>query len=255
MCLTAAPSPCRSTLENDNRAMDKQNIMAQIESLEIGSSSASLTFSQRLARENTWTEDYSSKVILEYKRFIYLVCLSDSEVTPSDEVDQAWHLHLTYTESYWYELCKEILGFELHHNPTKGGKDEQSKYEKQYIYTLSLYEEVYGETPPMDIWPPVDKRFEAVEEFVRVNQKKKWIIRKPDIFIEKFIVILAVLIILVACTENPGGSDIWFWLKVALGVYIIYKIISWFGSGSGRGKNSGSGGGCGGCSGCGGCGG
>ena len=31
-------------------------------------------------------------------------------IGPSDEVDQAWHLHLVYTRSYWGEFCPNVLG-------------------------------------------------------------------------------------------------------------------------------------------------
>ncbi|MEK6230809.1 MAG: hypothetical protein N2A42_03075 [Luteolibacter sp.] len=33
----------------------------------------------------------------EYKRFVALAMLAGHPVTPSEEVDQAWHLHLVYT--------------------------------------------------------------------------------------------------------------------------------------------------------------
>ncbi len=58
------------------------------------------------------------------------------------------------------------------------------------------------------------------------------------------LVIIAPLF-LVACTENIGDKDIWFWFKVALGVYVIYKILSWLSSGGGKNSGGGSGGGVG----------
>ena len=81
-----------------------------------------LTFNARLARENGWNNSYTGRVIEEYKKFIFLCCISPTQVTPSDPVDQAWHLHLTYTKSYWTNLCRGTLGMEIHHNPTKGGE-------------------------------------------------------------------------------------------------------------------------------------
>ena len=42
----------------------------------------------------------------------------------SEQVDAAWHLHLTYTRSYWDRFCKETLGQPLHHDPTRGGPAE-----------------------------------------------------------------------------------------------------------------------------------
>lgn len=68
-----------------------------------------LTFERRLARENGWTPDYSRRVIEEYRRFVFLCCEAGHPCTPSDQVDQAWHLHLSYTCSYWEELCQKVL--------------------------------------------------------------------------------------------------------------------------------------------------
>ena len=81
------------------------------------------------------------------------------EVTPSDEVDQAWHLHLTYTRSYWDGLCDAVLGRALHHGPTKGGQAEGDRFENQYERTLASYRAAFGEEPPEDIWPPSAVRF------------------------------------------------------------------------------------------------
>jgi len=54
-------------------------------------------------------------------------------VTPSDTVDQAWHLHLIYTGHYWEELCGKVLGLQLHHEPSAGGAVEGGKYEQTII--------------------------------------------------------------------------------------------------------------------------
>lgn len=133
----------------------------------------------------------------------------------------------------------------MHHIPTKGGIDEQNRYKQQYIRTLSLYEEVFDEKPPTDIWPTVDKRFEAIEKFVRINLENKWLIPKPSLTLQKLMLVIIAPLFLVACTENIGDKDIWFWFKVALGVYVIYKILSWLSSGGGKNSGGGSGGGVG----------
>ena len=75
------------------------------------------TFSARLARENGWTENFSNKVIEEYRKFLFLATISQQPVTPSDEIDQAWHLHMTFTQHYWDYVCAEILQISLHHDP------------------------------------------------------------------------------------------------------------------------------------------
>ena len=68
---------------------------------------ADFSFSQRLARENGWNLAHSLRVIEEYKKFIYMSVVTGKSLTPSDEVDQAWHLHLIYSYSYWVEMCEK----------------------------------------------------------------------------------------------------------------------------------------------------
>lgn len=93
---------------------------------DIGPAEASLSFAARLARENRWREAHADAVIHEYKRFCYLACTAGHEVTPSDAVDQVWHLHLTYSRDYWEVFCPEVLQADLHHGPTAGGKSSAS---------------------------------------------------------------------------------------------------------------------------------
>jgi hypothetical protein len=135
----------------------------------IGPADASLSFAARLARENRWTAAHAERVIEEYRRFCYLAMTAGHEVTPSDAVDQAWHLHLTYSRDYWQVFCPRVLGGDLHHGPTRGGGKERERFYHQYAATLAAYETVFGEAPPRDIWPPANRRFSVDPRGVRVN--------------------------------------------------------------------------------------
>lgn len=114
--------------------------------------------SARLSRDNGWDLAFAERVVEEYRRFCYLAVTAGREVTPSDEVDQAWHLHLLYTEHYWGPWT-EALGVPLHHGPTRGGAAEGERYRSNYEATLTLYREAFGEEPPADIWTPAEDRF------------------------------------------------------------------------------------------------
>lgn len=103
----------------------------------FGPLDARLTFCARLARENGWTENYAQRVVEEYRKFLVLAATGTVPVTPSDEVDQAWHLHLAYTESYWNDLCRDVLGKPLHHGPTRGGARQNTKFRELYDKTLA----------------------------------------------------------------------------------------------------------------------
>ena len=124
----------------------------------IGPEKAQLSFAERLARENGWTPPHAERVVGEYKKFCFLAATTGHKVTPSDAVDQAWHLHLTYTRDYWQLFCPRVLGRELHHEPTEGGAGQQHLFFEQYAETLKSYEAVFGQCAPADLWPSAARR-------------------------------------------------------------------------------------------------
>ena len=151
----------------------------EIQRFEIDDPHAEFSFSDRLARENGWTKLFTLEVIDEYKKFMFLQCVSDQPLTPSDQVDQAWHLHLLYTRSYWNDFCSDILKRQIHHGPTKGGKQERTKYKDLYNQTLQLYKNIFNTEPPSRVWPDATKRFSDIH-FRRINLSTNWIIPKPS---------------------------------------------------------------------------
>lgn len=137
-----------------------------------------LTFAARLARENGWSRAYADRVIEEYKKFAFLAMVAGHPVCPSEDVDEAWHLHLTYTESYWRDFCK-LLGRPLHHHPTKGGAAELEKHVTWYEQTLGSYGRFFEHDPPETIWPPSAERFHLGRGHRRVDLNNHWVIPKP----------------------------------------------------------------------------
>lgn len=119
---------------------------------------ARLTFTARLARENGWTIGQAVRVVDEYRRFVFLAMTAGHAVTPSEDVDQAWHLHLAYTRDYWETFCRDVLGQPLHHGPTRGGASEAGRYDHQYRQTLAAYAAVplvaAGIPNPLDLTGP-----------------------------------------------------------------------------------------------------
>lgn len=156
---------------------EEQKLWARIQDFRIDDPGIALPFPDRLARENNWSPTFAKAVTLEYKKFLFLCVVSNQPVTPSDAVDQAWHLHLTYTHSYWTELCAGIVGRPIQHTPTKGGVVEGNKFRNYYDETLQLYRDKFEELPPRHIWKDPDARFN--DDFTRVNKRTHWVIRKP----------------------------------------------------------------------------
>ncbi|MEG3438688.1 TIGR04222 domain-containing membrane protein [Pannus brasiliensis CCIBt3594] len=137
-------------------------------------------FSKRLAKENGWSPEYTERAIGEYKKFTFLAMVAGHIVSPSEQVDRVWHLHLTYTRSYWEEFCRDVLQQPLHHEPTRGGESERVKFHDLYDRTLESYERFFGEVPPPDIWPPAKIRFGKDLHFVWINTRENWILPKID---------------------------------------------------------------------------
>jgi len=146
-------------------------VWAALSRYTIGPADAELPFAARLARENGWSDAYAARVIEEYKRFCFLAVTAGHEVTPSDAVDQAWHLHLTYSRDYWERFCPDVLGCPLHHGPTAGGGTERHRYFEQYAETLKSYEHAFGAPPPADLWPDAARRLIDDPRALRVHPR------------------------------------------------------------------------------------
>ena len=135
---------------------EHKDLWTRIRGFPVDDPDALIKFSDKLAFENNWSEGFTRRAIEEYKKFIFLCCISPTGASPSNVVDEVWHLHLTYTRNYWNEFCRQTLGKEIHHHPSKGGSAEKGKHQNWYAETIQLYSDVFGETPPIDIWPPAN---------------------------------------------------------------------------------------------------
>jgi uncharacterized protein (TIGR04222 family) len=160
---------------------DHAQFLARIESFDIDGAAVGLPFASRLARENGWSRSYAERVIAEYKRFVFLSMISDTPMCPSEDVDAAWHLHLTYTRSYWKRFCGDVLGRPLHHEPTKGGPAEHEKHLDMYARTLAQYRAAFGHEAPTDIWTPANARFGEDLAHRVVNTSRNWVIPKAPV--------------------------------------------------------------------------
>lgn len=155
-------------------------VWAALSYYRIGPADAALSFTNRLARENAWSAAQAERVLEEYRRFCFLAVTTGHPVTPSDAVDQAWHLHLTYTRDYWERFCPEVLGRPLHHGPTAGGAGERNRFFAQYADTLASYAQAFGAAPPADLWPSAARRLLDDPRARRVHPRDHLIVhRRP----------------------------------------------------------------------------
>ncbi len=205
-------------------------LWSQLSNFRLDDPSHVLTFSERATKENGWTPAFTKRAVAEYKCFLYLAVTCPHVVCPSEAVDQVWHMHLTYTRSYWDDLCGAILGRPLHHGPTKGGRAEHEKYFKLYRKTLAAYQQTFQCQPPSDIWPSAEKRFGEDLGFVRINANRHWIIPKPKRAQAIAGTAGAVLLIpLAQLAANPLNWHGPTFLALYLSLLVVATLASWLG--------------------------
>ena len=247
----------------------EKSYWSKIQNFQLDDPDSSFPFSHRLARENDWSLSFAQEAIEEYKKFTFLYCFSRHPVTPSDVVDQVWHLHMLYTYNYWEEFCDDVLERPLHHGPTKGGKEERNKYTDWYEQTKDSYKNYFGELPA-HIWPSSEERFSEID-FRRVNTHRNYILSKKRFHWMAGSTLLLFISPLFMQASNSESSFVWFLL--VMGFVIFATLLAKSGNKNGKGGGGTSSGsdssffmgcgnddfgdsGCGsGCSGCGGCGG
>lgn len=200
-----------SSVHSQVWSADHQKLYAQIQAFAIDSPDALFPFSHRLARDHQWSLNYAYRVIEEYKKFLFLATVSGHPVTPSSVVDEAWHLHLTYTRSYWDDLCAQVLQRTLHHHPTSGGQQQRDLYDDNYSKTLNSYEHFFGYCAPGDIWPPLATRFRHSEQFKLVRPRDYWFIPKPGFVLFKRV---------------PGAACGLLWLRSGMILLLAIGLMS-----------------------------
>lgn len=151
----------------------------KVEAFEADDHRAQFPFTARLAKEQGWSLAYAGRVVTEYKRFMALAVSAGHPVTPCEAVDQAWHLHLVYTRSYWNEFCRGVLGKDIHHSPTTGGAAESGKFQNWYSRTLESYHRIFGEAPDREIWPTPHAWAHQSGGGRWVDTHEFWLLRRP----------------------------------------------------------------------------
>lgn len=216
-----------------------REVWTKLEAFEIDDLSQGapeLTFAERLARENRWSVGFARRVVEEYRKFILLSQFAGHKVTPSDEVDQAWHLHITYTRSYWDRLCGQVLGTPLHHEPTRGGEREDAKFDDWYQRTRESYQRIFRHEPPVDIWPPSDVRFDPTQRWQRVDTSRWWMMlkRRTRRNLARSAAVVGAGLLVAGFTSNTSGlkRELGIGLLAVVGLFVFGVIMAAIGRGS-----------------------
>ena len=196
----------------------------RLAAFEVSPPEAVFSFTNRLARENGWSPAHARAVFAEYRRFVYLCVVAGRPLTPSDAVDQAWHLHLTYSRSYWQELCRRILGRPLHHEPTADGPAERARCARNYRATLVAYQHEFDQPPPPAIWPAPAIRFGRAGSVRRIDTRVHLVLdRRKVARATTSALILLLPLMLTACpvlaVDDAG------WHLTTAGVWLLALVV------------------------------
>jgi hypothetical protein len=180
---------------------------------------SALSFAAKLAGEEDWSVTHAEAVVEEYRRFLYLAATGAGAVTPSEDVDQAWHLHLGYSRHYWDVLCGTILKRPFHHDPGAGGADEDARHRAQYRDTLQRYRAVFGVVPPPAIWPVSPPAARPV----RIDRARYWLL--PKALTKRAGGVAAASLLVAACTALAGNHATSDEISMAIPVIAIGVIL------------------------------
>lgn len=197
--------------------LSQQELWEKIQNFNFDDQNSSYPFSKKLASENNWSVSFTQKAIAEYKKFIFLCCISPTGASPSDIVDKVWHLHLTYTKNYWEDFCRNTLQQDIHHHPSKGGTLEKVKHDTWYNETLALYEATFKSKPPADIWTQPNNGLTTISDDIY-----------DPVFLKRIIVAFMVAAFLFGCAVNlfhTAGPDFLFYYSI---ICIAGLAAIWF---------------------------
>ena len=203
-------------------------LFERLVSFRIDPPGVALSFAQRLAHENGWSLAFAQRAIAEYFRFVWLAMRAGHPVTPSPAVDEVWHLHLCYTQSYWEDLCAKVLPRPLHHGPTRGGAGEDAKYADWYARTLASYREHFGE-PPADLWPAPSERFRGGIPR-KVDARSHWVVSKARVRSllaggARVAAAAALLLLTVGCVDLSKPDSVMTLGITIVGGFFLFGIV------------------------------
>ena len=97
--------------------------------------------------------DHVGRIAREYRRFLGIIAAYPNDRFPiSEPVDAMWHVHILFTRDYT-RMSLAVRGEYINHDPVLS-EAQRAALEPFYIGgTIARYREIYGEEPPIDLWP------------------------------------------------------------------------------------------------------
>ncbi len=112
---------------------------------------------ERYVQDENISMDAAKEHERELKRYLALVALNpEVRYGMKGPVDNLWHTFIIFTHFY-ERFCQKVAGHFIHHEPTPLHKRSDPEGKNNYFRFLSDYEEVFGESAPIHLWPRIRK--------------------------------------------------------------------------------------------------
>lgn len=87
------------------------------------------SIAKKLVKQYNWRHEHVIAVIKMYKNFLFLNVKYGKKynLTPSEEIDEIWHLHILDTKNYRRD-CEMIFGKYFDHNPMSFDGDVKANF-------------------------------------------------------------------------------------------------------------------------------
>lgn len=102
-------------------------------------------FMETVQKQMGMSRDLASRVIEEYRKFLFLAMRAGHQVMPPGAFGEAWMLQMQNAQDFW-----EKLGDTVGERPAPG--ESKTGPADPWTETLKSYERIFGMKPPMDIW-------------------------------------------------------------------------------------------------------
>lgn len=104
---------------------------------------------QMMQQQMGMQADMASRVIEEYRKFLFLAMRAGHQVVPPGIINDVWMMHMQNVQNYWEQLG-QVIG---ETTPTSRAETRaMTGIGDAWTATLESYERIFGTEPPRDIW-------------------------------------------------------------------------------------------------------
>ena len=93
----------------------------------------------------------AKQIFVEYAKFLVMLKLDCSDISPGFWIDMLWHTHMQHTKLY-RDFCHSFFGKVIGHHPNNDSRYEQEEYDESHQNALKVYAKMFGPTINYQIW-------------------------------------------------------------------------------------------------------